>query len=229
MKKKSESVSDIIFGIVFVVMGGLLLYMRSEMLFVKIVAIADLVLGAVMLISGILGTKSKDADEPLEPAAPQPAEESYDWSKPAKEEPKKKTAPAAAAAAPVAAVAGMSAAALAAKEAELRKIAKQRRAEARQAAAEADEASARAAAAEQELVNAEQEVKQLHGVDQQAALARVDKLADRAMDLSQQAAFAARKAKVAERAYKEAAAEHSAAMDAAAEAMLAEEDAGWSK
>ncbi len=235
MKSKGESISNLIFGGVFLAVGGLLLSMRSEMIIVKAIAIADLVLGIVLFVSGIIGMrKNPSVQENNEPETEAQPQEDMDWSRdftpaaaPSKKQPRyDEEQPDRDEGISSAAEVG-SLEALTARENELRKIVKRKRAEARQAAAEADDASARASAAEQELVNAERELKELHGIDQQAALARVDKLADRAMDLSQQAAVAARKAKMADRAYKQAAQEHNEAVDAAAEALIAAEDAGW--
>lgn len=237
---KGESISNLIFGIVFVAIGILLILMKSELLIVNIIAAADMLLGLALLVSGIAGMLKKGND--IEPAAAntRKADNETDWDKPAKaeqladdwgflpapvpveqknEEPAEKPAEFSTVPETVES--------LSAREAELRKIVRRRRADARQTAEEAERAAALAAAAEKRLVDAENGMKQLQGVNKQEALAKIDRLADEAMDLSQQAAVAARRAKNAEMAYKKALDEHRIAMDAAAEAMAAAEDENW--
>ena len=219
-KNKNEALFDLLLGAVFVVAGILFISMKSDMAIVKIVLVADMIIGALLLISGIAGLlKGEEKEAPAQdnswdtwedtPAEPAPVEEQYDVSAPV-------------AAAPV--QTRSSAADLAARENELRKVVKQRRMEARQAAVDADQSAQAAADAEQALVEAEQAMKFVSTAEKNSHLAKIDRLADDAMDKSQQAAYAARRAKAAERAYKQALAEHQQAMDAAAEAMLEEED-----
>ena len=232
MKKKTEALLDLLIGILFLAVGVLLISMESGMTLVVGVAAADLLLGAVLSISGMIGMAKRTAD--ADETAEEPAE---DWNNAAYEQPAEMNF------VPVAAAAeetwneseqtaeepseDVSVEALTAREAELRKLVKQRRMEARQNADAAEQANAAAAAAEQALVEAENEMKYVSDDEKRAYLAKIDHLADDAMEKSQQAVFAARKAKASERALSEAIAEHRKAMDAAAEAMMAAEDAEW--
>lgn len=239
---KGESISNLIFGLVFLAIGILLLLMKSDLAIVNIIAAADMLLGLALLGSGVIGMLKKGNDaEPM--SAPERAprrKEENEWDKPAKKEhaaddwdimpapvpvPRKEEEPEEE---PVEfSTVPETVESLSAREAELRKVVRRRRADARQAAEAAEQAAAAAAAAEKRLVNAENSIRQLQGEDKRAALARVDRLADEAMDLSQKAAIAARKAKNAEISYKKALEEHRIAMDAAAEAMAAAEDESW--
>ncbi len=228
MKNKIQSLIDLIIGVLFLAVGAVLLFMESGMKLVIGLAAADLLFGAALLISGIIGMTKRGNDEIEEPEEAEEKPE-YDWNAPVEEK-----AEIPAPAAPVVIEQPEepvrqenSVEALTAREAELRKLVKQRRADARQAAEDADRAAAAAAAAERALVDAENAMKNVSDNEKRAYLAQIDRLADEAMDKSQQAAFAARKAKVTERAMQEAVAEHRKAMDAAAEAMMAAEEAEW--
>jgi len=227
VKNKSEALLDLLLGVVFLVAGVLFIAMKSDMLIVKIVLIADLAIGALLFFFGITGLISRKNE---------PAEETVAWDdQPMDEEPAAEAVPA-----PVVVPVQEtftepepqpvedkpSLEELTAREAELRKIAKQRRMEARHAAAEADRIAAEAAEAERALVEAENAMKHVSDAEKSSYLAKIDRLADDAMDKSQQAAFATRKAKAAEKAYRQAVAAHQEAMDLAAEAMLEAEDSG---
>lgn len=237
---KGESISNLIFGIVFVAIGILLILMKSELLIVNIIAAADMLLGLALLVSGIAGMIKKGNDNEHVVNNARRAENEAAWDTPAKAErpaddwsflpapvpaEQKREEPAEE---PVEfSTVPETVESLSAREAELRKIVRQRRADARKTAEAAEQAAALAAEAEKSLVDAENRMKQLERIDKQEALARIDRLADEAMDLSQQAAVAARRAKNAEMAYRKALDEHRAAMDAAAEAMAAAEDENW--
>lgn len=237
---KGESISNLIFGLVFVAIGVLLIMMQNNLVIVNVIAVADMVLGLALLISGIAGLlkKGNDYGDSNFAAEPVPARsEESDWDKPAKKEekpaddwgfmPAPAPAPVQEEPAEEFSTVPETVESLTAREAELRKVVRRRRTDARQAAEQAEQAAAAAAAAEKRLVDAENGMKMLQGEEKRAALARIDRLADEAMDLSQQAAVAARKAKNAEISYKKALDEHRIAMDAAAEAMAAAEDENW--
>lgn len=236
VKNKSEAVVNMLMGIVFIAVGAVIIAMDNKETWVTVIVIADILLGAVLLISGIAGLAKKDkkaaTTAPLEDAwdAPAAQEDSFDLPVAAPEREETATPVVMAAPQPEEPADEPSpleqVEVLAAREAELRKVVKQRRADARMAKENAEAAAAAAAAAERELVDAENAMKHVSAAEKQAFLARIDQLADCAMDRSQQAAIAARKANVAERALAQAVEEHRAAMDAAAEAMLAAEDAG---
>lgn len=234
---KGESISNLIFGLVFVAIGILLFMMQNNLVIVNVIAIADIILGLALLISGIAGMlkKGKDYGDSELPAEA-PARGESDWDMPAEKEKPADDWGFMPAAAPQQfeepeteefSTVPETVESLTAREAELRKVVRRRRTEARQAAEQAEQAAAAAAAAEKRLVDAENGMKMLQGEEKRAALARIDRLADEAMDLSQQAAVAARRAKNAEISYKKAYDEHRIAMDAAAEAMAAAEDENW--
>lgn len=231
MKNKTEALLDLLVGVLFVAVGVLLLLMNSEMTLVKIIAAIDLAFGAVLVIGGIVKI-AKSAGKPAVDAADDWSDEAMQKSTAVDDEiwmqPVQDTQPE-----PVAETVQpepaqtVDAEALSARENELRRLVKQRRAQAREAAENAERANAAASAAEQALVEAENEMKYASDDQKRAYLSRIDSLADDAMEKSQQAVFATRRAKLAERALNEAVEQHRQAMDAAAEAMMAAEEAEW--
>ena len=92
------------------------------------------------------------------------------------------------------------------------------------AADDAARAQAISEKAEAELVEAQNRVKMLYGAQQQDALRTVDALAKKAMQASQDAAVAARKASIASRVLEQKKEQHRQAMAAAASAMAALDD-----
>lgn len=235
----SSGGAGLIFGILFIVLGVFMLFMQPDApLMIIIIAAADVLFGLILGISALIGGKNPQDDDSSEigDADDAPETDNGDADTQAvsadQEEDSFDTDIAPddlSASEPEVAEQENAAVAenpqeklerLSKKEAELKAAAREAVAQAKQAKEEAEKASEAAKDAEDKLIAAEQETRLLAGAEQQAALARVDRLASKARELSQQASIAKQNAKTTAALARKAADEHNAAMEEAAQAMM---------
>ncbi len=221
---KGSMISGIVFGVVFIALGGFLFLLKSGSPIVTIIAVADLLFGVLLIVGAFVGKNKNEASDAeasfednlrqAEPTQSYPEDndrfaDDFDEDTMATtaqpEQPE------------------LTLEQLVAREFELRTAARRAANEAKLADQEARAAVAEAKRAEQEMMNAENEAHNLFGAEQQAAYSRVDRLGKEAMARSQEAAVAKKRAKAARQEAERLAREHSKAMDDAA-AMMGDDD-----
>ena len=227
---KNSLISGVIFGLIFLALGGILFAIKGESTLILIIAIADLFFGLALVACGIIsfGKKKPAAgsgpdyyDEPepkperdnapLQYSAPEPSVPER-TAEPEPEQPES-------AAPEVPAFASMSPDRIREEEMRLREESHRSSARAHQLIDEAKAAIEQANYDEEALAAAQEESRALTGAAHQNALKNIDRLARQAAESSNNAAAAKQKARAARDEARHIAELHSMAVEAAAGSM----------